>query len=111
MNELFRVLKKGAVAKINNWNLLEDWGRKKYGIEKQIKNIKPSHDAGDVYVEWKATGKKDYPRYIHIFSDSELRALARNAGFKNIKIEYFNRAGQKTKNGEAQVLTIKKSVS
>jgi len=108
MNELHRVLKNGATAKINNWNLLEDWGRKKYGIEEQIKKIKPGYDAGDVYVEWKATGKKDYPRYIHIFSDSELRALARNAGFKNIKIEYFNRAGQKIKNGEAQILTVKK---
>ncbi len=108
MNELFRVLKNGATAKIDNWNLLEDWARNKFNIEKQLKNIKPGHDAGDVYVGWKATGKKDYPRYIHIFSDSELRALARNAGFKNIKIEYFNRAGQKIKNGEAQIMTIKK---
>lgn len=108
MNELFRVLKNGAIAKINNWNLLEDWSKKKYGIEEQIKNIKPGYDAGDVYVDWKATGKKEYQRYIHIFSDSELRELAKNAGFKNVKIEYYNRAGQKIKNGEAQILTIKK---
>jgi ubiquinone/menaquinone biosynthesis C-methylase UbiE len=108
MNELFRVLKKGATAKIDNWNLLEDWGRKKYKIDEQLNHIKSGYDFGDVYVDWKATGKKDYPRYIHIFSDSELRELAKKSGFKNIKIEYFNRDGQKIKNGEAQILTIKK---
>lgn len=108
LRELYRVLKIGATAKIDNWNLLEDWGRKKFNIRGQLAKPPVGHDRGDVYVSWKATGKKDYPRFIHIFSDTELRALAREAGFKKIKIEYFNRAGKKIKNGEAQILTITK---
>jgi ubiquinone/menaquinone biosynthesis C-methylase UbiE len=108
LRELYRVLKSGATAKIDNWNLREDWGKKKYGISKQLANPAEEYDEGDVSVPWKATGGKELPRYIHIFSDRELRNLARAAGFKKIKIEYFNRAGVKTKNGEAQILTIKK---
>lgn len=106
--ELHRVMALGAVAKIDNWNLLEEWGRNKYKIENQLKNIPAGHDEGDVLIPWKATGGKAIPRYIHIFSDKELKDLAHTAGFKKIKIEYFNRAGVKTKNGEAQILTIKK---
>jgi len=108
LKELYRVLKSGAAAKIDNWNLQSEWGRKKYKIDSQLKNNPADYDAGDVFVPWKATGKKELSRYIHIFSDQELKDLARVAGFKNIKIEYFNRAGAKTKNGEAQILTIKK---
>jgi ubiquinone/menaquinone biosynthesis C-methylase UbiE len=108
LQELYRVLKPGVTAKIDNWNLHADWGRKKFKIDEQLKNIPVGHDYGDVYISWKATGKKDYPRFIHIFSDQELKDLARTAGFKKIKIEYFNRAGEKTKNGEAQVLTVVK---
>ena len=106
LQELYRVMKTGAVAKIDNWNLHEEWGRNKYKIENQLKNIPAGHDEGDVLVPWKATGGKAIPRYLHIFSDKELKDLARAAGFKKIKIEYFNRAGVKTKNGEAQVMTV-----
>lgn len=108
LQEVYRVLKPGATAKIDNWNLHEDWGRKRFKIDEQLKNTPADHDYGDVYVSWKATRGKDLPRFIHIFSDQELKDLARTAGFKKIKIEYFNRAGIKTTNGEAQILTIKK---
>lgn len=108
LQELRRVMKPGAMAKIDNWNLLEDWGKKKYGITKQLTKPAEGCDKGDVFVPWKATGGKELPRYIHIFSDRELKDLARTAKFKKIKIEYFNRAGVKTKNGEAQILTIQK---
>ncbi len=108
LRELYRVMKPGATAKIDNWNLLENWSCKKYYINRQLKNFPPSHDYGDVYIPWKATGGKTIPRYIHIFSDAELKSVAKLAGFKKIKIEYFNRAGIKTKNGEAQILTVKK---
>lgn len=108
LQELRRVMKSGATAKIDNWNLLEDWGKKKYGIAKQLAESPEEFDGGDVFVPWKATGGKELPRYIHIFSDQELKELARAAGFKKIKIEYFNRAGVKTKNSEAQIITIRK---
>jgi len=108
LQELYRVLKPGATVKIDNWNLHENWGRKKFKIDEQLKNTPAGHDYGDVYVSWKATRGKDLPRFIHVFSDRELKDLARMAGFKKIKIEYFNRAGVKTKNGEAQVLTVVK---
>jgi ubiquinone/menaquinone biosynthesis C-methylase UbiE len=108
LQELYRVMKPGATAKIDNWNLRSEWGRNKYEIQKQLSKPLIGYDEGDVYVPWKATGKKELPRYIHIFYDNELRSLAREAGFKKIKIECFNRAGVKTKNGEAQIFTIKK---
>lgn len=108
LQELRRVMKPGTTAKIDNWNLLEDWGKKKYGIAKQLAKPAEGCDKGDVSVPWKATGGKELLRYIHIFSGQELKDIARAAGFTKIKIEYFNRAGVKTKNGEAQILTIKK---
>ena len=108
LQELYRVMKPGAIAKVDNWNLWSEWGRKKYKINSQLKNIPVGLDEGDVYIPWKATAGKTISRYIHVFAEQELKDLACTVGFKKIKIEYFNRAGVKTKNGEAQILTIKK---
>ena len=45
---------------------------------------------------------------MHQFSREELLLLAKNAGFKNIKIDFFNRAGELTENGEEMVLEMER---
>lgn len=106
LREIYRVLKPGAGAVITNWNLLSGWERNKYNIDDKLNNPEPGHDAGDVYVPWKATKGKIIRRYFHIYGDKELRKLAKKAGFKNIRISY--RSAKPDKGGEDQVLKIKK---
>lgn len=108
LKEIRRVLKPGAEAIIDNWNLLNDWEKNKYNIEEQLKNVAPGHDAGDVYVPWKATKNKVIKRYLHLFKNEELRQLAKAAGFKQVRIEYRDRLGRLKKSGEGQILKLKK---
>lgn len=114
LEEVFRVLKPRAKVVITSWNLLEDWAQKRFDIKRQLKNIPPGYDKGDVYVAWKGSlwkgpGGKEVPRYIHQFTDKEFKELAQSAGFKKIKIEYYTRAGEKKKNGETPALTLTKT--
>ncbi|MDD4477301.1 MAG: methyltransferase domain-containing protein [Patescibacteria group bacterium] len=106
--EIFRVLKSGGESAITVWNLLNEWPKEKYKIAEQLKKIVSGLEEGDVFVPWKASRGKKISRYIHLFKKEELKNLAKKAGFKIIKIDYFNRAGQKEKNGEELVLLIKK---
>lgn len=106
LQELRRVLKPGGWAGIIVWNLLNDWPRKRFGIEEQLKNPNPDLDKNDFLVGWKATPGKDVKRYIHSFLASELKDLAERAGFKKITVGYYVRAGKKEKNGEELVLNV-----
>jgi len=106
LRELRRVLKPDVRASIIVWNLLNDWPRKRYGIEEQIKNPSRDLDRNDFLVVWKATPGKNIKRYIHNFSATELKKLAQQAGFKKITIDYYTRAGKKEKNGEELVLNV-----
>jgi len=109
LSEIKRVLKPGRTAVIKNWNLLSPWANKKYKIGMQLKENKPGFDSGDVVIPWKATAGKIFDRYLHHFSDAELRRLAKAAGFKNCRITYYSREGRKKNNGEDQEMEIKKS--
>lgn len=109
LSEIRRVLKPGHVAEIKNWNLLSPWANKKFKIGMQLKDNKPGFDKGDVIIPWKATRGKVYERYLHVFSDSEIRRLAKSAGFKNCRIGYYTREAKKKKDGEDQEITLKKS--
>ncbi len=103
----FRVLKPGGQAIIINWNLLNDWADKHFKVQENlIAGDYPG--SSDIFIPWKATGGKIIQRYLHIFTKAELKELAQKAGFKNIKIEFYNRAGKKTVNGEELVLQMKK---
>lgn len=109
LSEIYRVLKPGRTAVIKNWNLLSPWANKKYKIEMQLKKKIKGFDSGDVIIPWKATPGKIIDRYLHNFSDDELRRLAKAAGFKNCRIRYYSRDAKKKKDGEDQELEIKKS--
>ncbi|MDD2758196.1 MAG: methyltransferase domain-containing protein [Patescibacteria group bacterium] len=106
--EIFRVLKPGGTAVVVNWNLNNPWPKKRFKIAEQLKNPAPGFDPGDVQVPWKATKEKILMRYLHLFSDSELRRLIKMAGGQSYRIEYQTRDGKKKKNGEEQVIKFKK---
>ena len=100
--EIKRVSKPNAKVKIIVWNLLSDWANKRFNVESQLKGEK----SGDVTVPWKATHGKIISRFVHQFSKEELLSFAEDAGFKNIEIDFFTRAGEKTENGEEMVLEM-----
>ena len=102
--EVKKVSKLNAKVKIIVWNLLSDWTNKKFDIENKLEG----KNSGEVFVPWKATRGKIVNRFIYQFSKEELLSLAKDAGFKNIKIDFFNRAGRKIKNGEEMVLEMER---
>ena len=102
--ETMRVSKPNAKIKIIVWNLLSEWTNKRFDIENKLKG----KNSGDVIVPWKATQGKVINRYLHQFSKEELFSLAKDAGFENIEIDYYNRAGEKTENGEEMVLEMER---
>jgi len=100
--EIKRVSKSNAKIKIIVWNLLNDWANERFNIKSQL-NGKQN---GDMLIPWKATQGETVNRYYYQFSKKELLSLAKDIGFKNIEINFFNRAGGKTKNGEEMVLEM-----
>ena len=100
--EIKRVSKPNAKIKIIVWNLYSEWTNKRFDIENKLKGKK----GGEVFIPWKATQGKIINRFIYQFSKEELLSLAENTGFKNIKIDLFNRAGEKMENGEEIVLEM-----
>ncbi len=102
--EIKKVSKPNTKVKIIVWNLLSDWANDRFNIASQL----AGKQSGDVIVPWKATKGKIIDRYMHQFSREELFSLAKNAGFKNIKIDFFNRTGEITENGEEMVLEAEK---
>lgn len=103
-DEIQRVLRPNGHAKITVWNLCNDWAKGRFDIESQLEG----KASGDVTVPWKGTHGAIVNRYVHQFSPEELRALAEGAGFSDIRIDYFNRAGERVENGEEIVLEMKK---
>jgi len=109
LQELWRVMKVGAWATVINWNVLNEWPDKRFRISEQLKNPQPGTDAGDVTIPWKATTEKPIQRYLHNFTKKELLDLARAAGFKSARAEFYRRDAAREKNGEELVLNLKKS--
>lgn len=108
LKEIYRVLKKGGWGAINVWNLKNNWSDKRFKITEQLAQPLLDLDEGDVRVSWKATSGKVLGRYLHVFASEELEALAKEAGFEKNSVEYYNRAGEKEKNGEELLLIVKK---
>ncbi|MEA1936499.1 MAG: class I SAM-dependent methyltransferase [Patescibacteria group bacterium] len=100
--EIKRTSKPNAEVKIIVWNLLSAWVNDRFDIENKLKG----KNSGDVFVPWKATQGKIINRFTHQFSKKELLLLAKEAGFKNIEIDYYNRAGEIVENGEEMVLKM-----
>jgi len=106
LDEVKRVLKPGGQASVIVWNLFNNWPKKRFGIEEQVKNPKLGLDKNDFLVSWRATPGKEVKRYIHSFTDKELKELARAVGFDKITVGYYNRAGEKSVNGEEIVVNL-----
>jgi len=109
LTEIKRVLKPGGKAVIINWNLLNEKLVEKFKIKEKLEKMeKEGYNERDVYVGWNATPGKDVQRFVHIFIPEEIKTLAKQAGFKKIKIEYYNQLGKKEKNGEELVTILQK---
>ena len=102
--ELFRVLRPNGKVKITVWNLLNGWAKSRFDIGSQLEDAA----SGDVTIPWKGTRGEIVNRYVHQFSKEELFALAEGAGFSEINIDYYNRAGERVDNGEEMVLEMGK---
>lgn len=106
LEEVKRVLKPGGRAIILVWNLFNDWPKKRFKILEQQKNRLPNQEDNDFLVSWSSTPGKIIERYIHSFTDKELKGLARAVGFKKVTVGYYNRAGEKSANGEELVANL-----
>ncbi|MCK5490834.1 MAG: class I SAM-dependent methyltransferase [Candidatus Pacebacteria bacterium] len=102
--EVKRICKRNAKVKISVWNLLSEWPNNRFHIEDQLAGEK----SGATIVPWKATSGKIVDRYIYQFSEEDLFFLAEKAGFRNIKIYYSNRGGERKENAEELVLEMEK---
>jgi tRNA (uracil-5-)-methyltransferase TRM9 len=107
--EINRVVKPGGMAVVSVWNLLNPWPLERFKIKEQLKHPRPDMDTDDVLMPWKATpGKKPVMRYLHLFRKTELRRLARAAGWKKITIRFQDKSGRLEKNGEDLSMILKK---
>jgi tRNA (uracil-5-)-methyltransferase TRM9 len=100
--EIFRVLRPNGKVKITVWNLFNDWAKSRFDIGLQLEG----KNSGDVTIPWKGTQGVIVNRYVHQFSKEELYSLAKPAGFSDVRVDYFNRAGERVENGEEMVVEI-----
>lgn len=101
--EIFRMLRSNGKVKITVWNLCNEWAKSRFDIGSQLEG----KSSGDVTIPWKGTRGEIVNRYVHQFSKEELFALAEGAGFSEININYYNRAGERVDNGEEIVLEMR----
>ncbi|MCD4761968.1 class I SAM-dependent methyltransferase [bacterium] len=91
LRQLRNKVREGGSIIITVWNL---WNKKKYrrflckfSLLKLIG--KNTMDYGDIRYSWKnSAGEKISERYYHVFRSSELKRIARKAGFKKIKVSH-----------------------
>jgi len=101
--EIKRVLRPNGRVKITVWNLFNEWTKIRFDIGAQLEG----RTSGDVTIPWKATHGQFVNRYVHQFSEEELRTLAEGAGFSDIRIGYFTRSGEPKDNAEEMVLEMR----
>jgi SAM-dependent methyltransferase len=102
--EIRRVLRPNGRVKITVWNLFNEWASGRFDIGSQLEG----KISGDVTVPWKGTRGAIVNRFVHQFSEEELRALAEGAGFSDVRIGYYDRAGKRKENGEEIVLEMRR---
>jgi len=103
-SEIYRVTRPGGKVKITVWNLLNDWARERFEVGEQL-GYRPS---GDLQVPWRGTKGEIINRFVHQFSAEELAGFADEAGFSEVYVNNFNRAGARVENGEELVLEMEK---
>ena len=105
--EVFRVLKPGGELCVTVWNMFSDYAREKFALDVQMKNIQKNFDAHDFFIPWKATREKNVTRYVHGFTKEELSGLAREAGFKRARCDFYDKGtGVKTDSAHGAELCL-----
>lgn len=100
--EIRRALRPNGKVKITVWNLKSDWVRNRFDTDAQL----GGQESGDAYIPWRGTQSQIVNRYVHQFSKDELYKLAKEAGFSDIRVGCFTRAGEQAENGEETVLEM-----
>jgi ubiquinone/menaquinone biosynthesis C-methylase UbiE len=99
LNEAYRVLKKDGLLILTVWNL---WNErlapviKKHAVQKLIG--KSQLDLKDVFLPF---GKKENVRYLHAFTQRELKKLLKKSGFKIEELRLVKR-----RSGNENILAI-----
>lgn len=103
-SEMRRVLRPHGKAMLTVWNLLNDWAEERFETGAQLEKA----EDGNVMVPWRGTPGCLINRFVHQFSKGELIALAEEAGFIIVEVENYDRAGNRTSNGEEIVIELRK---
>lgn len=92
LKELHRVLKKGGVLCVSVWNFFQP----------KFSDLKKSKEM-NYFIDWRTPNGVEH-RFYHFFTQKELEALVKKAGFKKIE-SFYEKNGEKTKkNGAANLL-------
>lgn len=101
LNDIYKQLKSGGKLIITVWNLASDWAKDK--LKKDWKKV----GENDFLIPWKnPEGKMIAERYYHHFSQQELGALLKEAGFKIKKLDYSERASWTDKKGGRNLIAV-----
>ena len=104
IKEIARVLHPDGTLVLTVWNL---WRGKYFGrlLRTALGKIlgKNSLDIGDVMLTF---GKEKHPRYLHAFTENELRVLLEQNGFAALEIAVIAR-----KSGEENIVVIARKIS
>jgi len=110
LKEINRVLKKGGVFIMTNWNLWQPRFRL-LRFEYNLKKIFGSNkmDFNDVLKPWKSPDQDVLAmRYLHAYKLKEIKKLLEESGFKVLE-NYFSFRGQKTNKKEGyNIITVAK---
>jgi len=88
MKELARAMRPGGYLMVATWNLwqLRYW----HVLAHQLFGWRNGWDFGDLKVTWK---KPNFPRYYHVFTIKEMRALCEAAGLDVVE-QYYVKDGE-----------------
>lgn len=102
-DEIQRALRPNGRVRITVWNLCNEWAKSRFDVGTQLEG----KTDGDVFIPWKGTQGQLINRYVHQFSKEELYLLAEGSDFFDVRIDHYNRAGEKTENGEELVIEMR----
>ncbi len=108
IENVLRVLKKGGLLLMTNWNFWQEKYILKYPIKYSIKKIfgRTKLDFKDLY--FKPWNKGEVDRYYHAFTRGEIRDLLESLGLSIIKNGYYLKEKQVSFRKARNIMTVAK---